>query len=223
MRKRGCWEVSGRWLRATTFIVMVCGLTLVPGRASAQPEVSGVIGGLLGGDLNNLLEGTSSLKSTFDNGPLYGFRAGWMGGFIGLEGSFVMSPTGVSISGTSLPAGVDAKVYYGEGNVLFFLLPGPVKPFLSVGAGWHSYDFDVSIANVTLSDDDAKVQKAGWNFGGGLKINIKGLTLRGDVRDHLTTVGPDDFGLADVADELGIADDQTLHNVEISGSIGIRF
>jgi len=201
---------------------MVSGLMLAPDRAYAQPEVSGVIGGLLGGDLNNLLEGTSSLKSTFDNGALYGFRAGWMGGFIGLEGSFVVSPTGVSISANNLPATLDAKVYYGEGNVLFFLLPGPVKPFLSVGAGWHSYDFDVSVAGGTNSDA-AKVEKAGWNFGGGLKINIKGLALRGDVRDHITKLGPDDFGLAAIADELGINDDVTLHNVEISGSIGIRF
>jgi len=209
-------------VRATTFIVMVCGLALAPERAYAQPEVSGVIGGMLGGDLNNLLEGTSSLESTFDNGALYGFRAGWMSGFIGLEGSFVVSPTGVSISANNVPASLDAKVYYGEGNVLFFLLPGPVKPFLSVGAGWHSYDFDVSLASGSRSDD-AKVEKAGWNFGGGLKINIKGLTLRGDVRDHLTKIGPDDFGLADIADELGITADATLHNVEISGSIGIRF
>ncbi len=222
MRKRECRETSGRWLRAATFIVMVSGLMLAPGRADAQPEVSGVIGGMLGGDLNNLLEGTASLKSTFDNGALYGFRAGWMGGFIGLEGSFVVSPTGVSISANNVPADLDAKVYYGEGNVLFFLLPGPVKPFLSVGAGWHSYDFDLSVANGTRPED-VKVEKAGWNFGGGLKINIKGLALRGDVRDHITKLGPDDFDAADIADELGINDDVTLHNVEISGSIGIRF
>jgi len=199
---------------------MVCGVVAVPSKALAQPEVSGVIGGMLGGDLNNLLQGTSSLKSTFDNGALYGFRAGWMGGFIGLEGSFVVSPTGVKISANNVPAELDAKVYYGEGNILFFLLPGPVKPFLSVGAGWHSYDFDVGSGTIS---GDAKVEKVGWNFGGGLKINIKGLTLRGDVRDHLTKLGPDDFDLADIAHEIGIDDEATLHNVEISGSIGIRF
>jgi len=215
-------NTTARWLRATTFIAMVGGLMLLPARASAQPEVSGVIGGMLGGDLDNLLEGTSSLKSTFDNGALYGFRAGWMGGFIGLEGSFIVSPTGVSISANNTRAELDAKVYYGEGNVLFFLLPGPVKPFLSVGAGWHSYDFDVSLTGVT-NGSDAKVEKVGWNFGGGLKINIKGLTLRGDVRDHLTKLGPDDFDAADIAHQIGIDGEATLHNVEISGSIGIRF
>jgi len=201
---------------------MVCGVVAVPSKALAQPEVSGVIGGMLGGDLNNLLQGTSSLKSTFDNGALYGFRAGWMGGFIGLEGSFVVSPTGVKISANNVPAELDAKVYYGEGNILFFLLPGPVKPFLSVGAGWHSYDFDVNVGS-GASSGDAKVEKVGWNFGGGLKINIKGLTLRGDVRDHISKLGPDDFDLADIAHEIGIDDEATLHNVEISGSIGIRF
>ena len=221
MRNREC-RVICRWLRAVAFTAMVCGVVAVPSKALAQPEVSGVIGGMLGGDLNNLLQGTSSLKSTFDNGPLYGFRAGWMGGFIGLEGSFVLSPTGVKISANNVPAELDAKVYYGEGNILFFLLPGPVKPFLSVGAGWHSYDFDVNVGS-GASSGDAKVEKVGWNFGGGLKINIKGLTLRGDVRDHITKLGPDDFDLADIAHEIGIDDEATLHNVEISGSIGIRF
>lgn len=221
MRKRECGAI-GRWLRGAALTAMVGGVLAMPSKAFAQPEVSGVIGGMLGGDLNNLLEGTSSLKSTFDNGPLYGFRAGWMGGFIGLEGSFVLSPTGVKISANNVPADLDAKVYYGEGNILFFLLPGPVKPFLSVGAGWHSYDFDVNVANTSVSGD-AKVEKVGWNFGGGLKINIKGLTLRGDVRDHLTKIGPDDFDLADIAHEIGIDNDATLHNVEISGAIGIRF
>ena len=67
------------------------------------------------------------------------------------------------------------------------------------------------------------MQKAGWNFGGGLKVNIKGLALRGDVRDHITKIGPDDFDLAEIAQELGINDEPTLHNVEISGSIGVRF
>ena len=217
MRTRG-YRTTFRWLAITS---LVCGLLAMPSQVLAQAEVSGVIGGMLGGDLNNVLAGTSSLKSTFDNGALYGVRAGWMSGFLGVEGSFVLSPTGLSISSSNSLAGVDAKVYYGEANALFFLLPGPVKPFLSAGGGWHSYTFDVNAAG--LSSSDKKVDKGGWNFGGGLKINISGLTLRGDVRDHLTKIGPNDFALPEVAQAVGITNEQTLHNVEISGSIGVRF
>src|SRR5512146_1206915 len=120
MRKRGFETMIGHWLRPAALAAAVCGLMAVPSTAFAQGEVSGVIGGMLGGDLNNILEGNFSVGGAFDNGPLYGVRAGWMSGFIGLEGSFVGSPSGISISAPNHPVGVDGKVYYTEGNALFF-------------------------------------------------------------------------------------------------------
>jgi hypothetical protein len=218
MQRHGQKATIGHWLFTAA---VVCGLLAVPAKGFAQAEVSGVIGGLVGGDLNNIIAGTASIGTTFDNGPLYGFRAGWMGGFIGVEGSFVGSPSGIAISAPSRPVALDGKVIYAEGNALFFLLPGPVKPFLSVGAGWHSYTLNLDVVSATSAD--VKIEKAGWNFGGGLKINIMALTLRGDVRDHLTKIGPDDFAVSDIASELGFNGSETLHNVEISGSVGVRF
>ena len=207
--------------RAAALGVVMCGLLAVPSTAYAQVEATGVIGGLLGGDLNNLISGTASIKTTFDNGPLYGFRVGWIGGFIGAEGSFVYSPSGVKISAPSSPIELDGKVNYTEGNFLVIPIPGPVSPFFTIGAGWHRYTLNLNVA--TLATDEVKIEKFGWNFGGGIKINIKGLTLRGEVRDHLTKVGPDDFDVADIAEEIGFNGEQTLHNVEISGGIGVRF
>jgi len=207
--------------KALALGLVMCGLLALPATAYAQVEVTGVIGGLLGGDLNNLLEGTASVKTAFDNGPLYGVRVGWIHGFVGAEGSFVYSPSGVKISAPNRPIELDGRVNYTELNFLVIPIPGPISPFFTIGAGWHSYTLDLNVVN--LSTDEVQIQKFGWNFGGGLKINIKGLTLRGEVRDHLTKITPDDFAVADIAADLGFDSEATLHNVEISGGIGIRF
>lgn len=221
MRMRGHTAAMRLLVRTTALSAVLGAMLAIPSAAQAQVELTGVIGGMLGGDLNNLIEGTSSLKSTFDNGPLYGARLGWIGGWIGAEGSFVTSPTGIKIEVPGSNLDLDAKVYYAEFNALLIPIPGPISPFFTIGAGWHSYDFDVSVIDV--AESDAKIQKFGWNWGGGLKINIKALTLRGEVRDHLTKVGPVDFKSGDIAEELGVTNEVNLHNVEISGGIGIRF
>jgi len=222
MRTRGDKTTVGRWLRAAALVMTVCGALAVPRAASAQVELTGVLGGMLGGDLDNIIANRDiSVKGAFDNGPLYGVRLGWIHGFIGAEGSFVYSPTGISISAPNNKLGLDAKTYYLEANALVIPIPGPVSPFFTIGLGWHSYTFDLSVVNAGVGE--LKVEKAGWNLGGGIKINIKGLTLRGEIKDHLTKIGPEDFRIADIADELGITNETTLHNVEISGGIGIRF
>jgi opacity protein-like surface antigen len=210
-----------RGLRIMALGVVMAAMLAIPSAAQAQVELTGVIGGMLGGDLNNLIQGTSTLKSTFDNGPLYGARVGWVGGWIGAEGSFVASPTGVKVEVPGSNLDLDAKVYFAEFNALLIPIPGPISPFFTIGAGWDSYNFDLSLIDATQSE--TKVQKFGWNFGGGLKINIKALTLRGEVRDHITKVGPLDFKSGDIAEELGVTNEVNLHNVEISGGIGIRF
>jgi hypothetical protein len=133
MRMRGHETSRGRWIRAAALGVVVCGMLAIPSVAQAQVELTGVIGGMLGGDLNNLIEGTSSLKSTFDNGPLYGARLGWIGGWIGAEGSFVTSPTGVKLEVPGSNLDLDAKVYYAEFNALLIPIPGPVSPFFTIG------------------------------------------------------------------------------------------
>jgi len=61
----------------------------------------------------------------------------------------------------------------------------------------------------------------GYNFGGGLKINIKAITLRGEVRDHVTSFEQGDFRIGDIISAVTGGD--TLHNIEISGGIGVRF
>jgi hypothetical protein len=186
-------------------------ITAIPSASFAAGEVTGVIGGLVGGDLNNVVSGNVSAKGAFDNGPLYGVRVGALGRFFGVEGSFVGSPSGVNVSAPNAGPGVNAKVYYLEGNVLWIMIPGPVSPFLTGGIGMHDYNFD----------QGNDLRKFGYNFGGGLKVNITAITFRFDVKDHITPFDQGDFALGTVV--TGLTGSEKLHNVEISGGIGVRF
>ena len=200
-------------VRRAAVIMMVCGsLLAVPTESFAEGEVTGVIGGMLGGDLNNILQGNLSVGGAWENGPLYGVRFGWVARFFGVEGSFVTSPSGIGIDVGG--AEVDAKVYYLEASAMVIPIPGPISPFFAAGVGMHSYSFDEG------AGEDR--QKMGFVWGGGLKVNIKALTLRFDVRDHMTKLEPGDFGLAPPG-IIDFVDDATLHNVELSAGIGIRF
>src|SRR3954469_4195640 len=136
MRMQGQKATFRRGLRIMALGVVMAAMLAIPSAAQAQVELTGVIGGMLGGDLNNLIQGTSTLKSTFDNGPLYGARVGWVGGWIGAEGSFVASPTGVKVEVPGSNLDLDAKVYFAEFNALLIPIPGPISPFFTIGAGW---------------------------------------------------------------------------------------
>jgi hypothetical protein len=70
----------------------------------------------------------------------------------------------------------------------------------------------------------ADIDKLGFNFGGGVKANFDAVTIRFDIRDHLTTLRTEDFGLwGEIAEAAGVDLNQNLHNIELSVSIGVRF
>jgi opacity protein-like surface antigen len=198
-------------------------LITIPSVVFAETEITGVFGGMVGGDLNNVIEGDFSVKGTFDNAPLYGGRLGWVGGFIGVEGSFVDSPTGLRVAIPGFPVSLDARVYYLEANFLLIPIPGPISPFFTAGIGLHSYKFEVNTGSVAISGENTDVNKFGYNFGGGLKINIGHITFRGEVLDHVTPIGPGDFSIEDIIPGTAIDTNVRLHNVEISAGIGVRF
>lgn len=204
------------------WILMSFLLFVIPAGAFAGTELTGVIGGLIGGDLNSIIDsGGVSISRSLSNAPLYGVRIGYNIPFIQLEGSFVGSPHGLSLDVQDLPVSIDAKVYYLEANVLVSLLPGFISPFVTAGLGLHYFDFNLAVADFGAAD--LSFSKLGYNFGGGVKIHLSQLVLRGEIRDHVTPISPEDFGAGDIADELGINADQKLHNVEISFGVGIRF
>jgi opacity protein-like surface antigen len=187
---------------------------LIAAPASGQGEATFVLGGLIGGDLLEVIEGDLSLTTAFENGAIYGGRLGWYGFPLGVEGSFVYSNSGISATIEDFIT-LDARVIYAEANVLLIILPGPIQPFVTGGAGLHSFK---------LNDvEGAEANKFGYNFGFGVKAAISRLALRFDVRDHRTPFDAGDFGVEeDVARALGF-EGATLDNVEISFGVGIRF
>lgn len=193
------------------------GQTFAVGSPRNNAEVSFFVGGLVGGDFGSLLRGGFSLSNTLENGRTYGGRIGYYTFPFGVEGSFAYSNSGLGITSSlnDVTIRLGARVMYAEANVLLLLIPGPVQPFITGGGGLHSYKF-VDLAGVELN-------RWGWNFGGGLKINIKRVSLRADVRDHLTSISAADLNIdQQLADLLGISS-QKLHNVEVSFGIGFRF
>ena len=195
---------------------------------AATPAVAGegeatfFIGGLLGGDINALEQG--DVVSSFQNGAIYGGRAGWFGYPFAVEGSFGYSPSGLSAVVEDELLEVDTRVMYLDANALLIILPYAVSPFVTGGAGLQSFNFHGEVRPLGTDVNLATVNKFGFNFGGGVKGNIGRVTIRADIRDHLTKFQETDFGIAgEVAEFLGIQFEETVHNVEVSFGVGIRF
>ena len=205
-----------------TSLVLVALLVATPSFAG-DGEITGFIGGLLGGDLNALEAG--EVVSSFENGVVYGVRGGWYGHPLAVEGSFAYAPSGLTADVEDDVFTVDTRVTYLDANLLLIILPTAVSPFVTGGVGLQSFDFQGDIAPASLFDVNlVTVNKLGFNFGGGIKANIQRVTLRLDIRDHLTTFTQDDFGLlGEIAEIAGITFEETVHNVEVSFGVGIRF
>ena len=203
-------------------LILVCAVVLFSGvgarDARAEGALSFVIGAGFGGNFSVLSEPDLDLATAFKNSPLYGVRIGSYGFPLGFEGTLLYSPS--ALVGGAFDDQIEAKanILYTEANMLVIFLPGPVSPFITGGLGLHYFGF--SVADFLTSNN----AKFGWNWGGGLKINVERVALRFDVRDHVTTFGLGDFGLGIIGDLIGITGTDTrVHNVELSFSIGIRF
>jgi hypothetical protein len=196
-------------------------LVLVPaGRAKADSELTFVLGASISGNISFLDESFDfdDFQTAIKNSPIFGLRIGSYGFPIGFEGSLLYSPA--ALTGDAFDDLVEAStnILYAEANLLVILLPGPVAPFVTGGLGLHYLDFNV--ADLARFDNT----KLGYNFGGGLKVNASRLVLRIDLRDHVTTLALDDFGLGLLGPILGLDQSSArLHNVELSFGVGIRF
>lgn len=208
------------------FAVAILSTLLAPAPARAgQGEVTFAIGALIGGDLNVLLDEDLeiALENSFNNAPLYGGRVGWIGYPLGIEGSFIYSPSGLTAHVQDGALTLDTKVYYLEANLLLIIIPGPISPYLTGGLGLHGFDFVAGSNLIGGAIDLPDVNKLGYNWGGGVRVGISKVVIRGEVRDHLTRFNEGDFIDPEIADALGISFGETLHNFEVSANIGISF
>jgi opacity protein-like surface antigen len=194
-------------------------LSLV-GTAAADGEVTFVFGASISGDISVLNDNFdfNDVQTAVKNSPIFGLRLGSYGYPFGIEGSLVYSPSGLTGGAFNNLVEANASILYTEANAVIIIIPGPVSPFVTAGLGLHYLNFNIADL---ASFDKAKL---GYNFGGGLKVNASRVSLRLDLRDHVTTFGLDDLGLGLIGNLIGLSGtDARLHNVELSFGLGIRF
>jgi opacity protein-like surface antigen len=200
--------------------VVAAMLFLLPARARADSEVTFVFGGTISGDISVLQNGVdvNTVQTAIKNSPLFGVRIGAYGFPIGVEGSLIYSPSGLTGGAFDNNVTATTNILYTEANVLLIVLPGPIAPFVTGGVGLHYLDFNVAdLVSFTKT-------KFGYNFGGGLKVSASRLALRVDLRDHVTTVSLADAGLGILGDIVGLTSTSArIHNVELSFGVGLRF
>jgi len=203
-------------MRATRLIagalVLLMGMLLVPQPAAAQ-EVSFVIGALIGDSFRDVLGilDLPNIAQDFKNAPLFGGRVGVSAFPFAFEGSIVYSPSAINLSGGS---SFDAKLIYAEAEVQLIIFPGPVQPYIGGGLGFDH------IRLQTGGNPSETV--LGYVLGGGLKLAFGSVGARVDLKDHITPLKVDNLD-PEFRQALFLVQDTTLHNVELSGGITIRF
>lgn len=196
----------------TGSLLILTTILLTPLPAAAGPEVTFVLGAMIGDSLGDVLGvDQADLTEGFSNAPIFGGRVGWSAFPFALEGSLLYTPSAIEISGIGA---LDANFTYAEAEVQILLLPGPVTPFVGGGIGIHSLRVEVpSTPRETV---------VGYVFGGGLKAALGSLGLRVDLKDHVTPLELTELS-PEFLQGIGIAEDTNVHNVELSAGLTIRF
>ena len=200
-----------RRLLTSLLVIMAVSLAL-PEPATAGPELTFVLGAMIGDSLTDVLQvRPSTITTGFKNAPIYGGRLGWSAFPFAVEGSLVVSNSAINIE----PAGsIDARLIYAEAELQILLFPGPVSPFLAGGLGLH---------NIRLETGSRPSETViGYIIGGGLKVRLGSVGVRADLRDHISRLDLTKLDDAFVA-ALGIAESTTAHNVELSAGVTISF
>lgn len=203
------------------FVLALIAILALAGARPVQADAAlyGFFGASTGGNFTALADGGGvDLETALKNSPVFGARLGIYSFPIGFEGSLTVSPAALEGGAFDGALQGDTNIVYTEANLLLIVLPGPVAPYVTGGVGVHYLDFQ--IADIVSFDQT----KFGYNFGGGLRMNISALALRFDVRDHVTTFGIDDFAFGIIGGLVGIGENDTrIHNVEVSFGIGLSF
>ena len=185
---------------------------LIPKPAVAGPEVTFVLGAMIGDSLRDVLQvRQTTLTEGFKDAPIFGGRLGWSAFPFAVEGSLLYSPSAINVTDIG---SFNANIVYAEVEAQILILPGPVSPFLGWGIGIHSMQLKAAA--------NPRETVIGYVFGGGLKAAFGTLGLRVDVKDHVTPLEITELDPA-FAEVIGVAVSTNVHNVEFSGGVTIKF
>ena len=194
-------------------LLLISAITLlIPKPAAAGPEVTFVLGAMIGDSLRDVLQvRPTTLTEGFKNAPIFGGRLGWSAFPFAVEGSLLYTPSAIKVTNIG---SFDANIMYAEIEAQILILPGPVSPFLGGGIGIHSMELQVGT--------NPRETVIGYVFGGGLRAAIGTLGLRVDIKDHVTPLEITELDPA-FAEVIGVAVSTNVHNVEFSGGVTIKF
>ncbi len=195
-----------------SFLLIATVALLTPNSAAAGPEVTFVLGAMIGDSLSDVLQvRPDNLTEGFKTAPIFGGRLGWSAFPFAFEGSLLYSPSSITVTDIgSFPA----NIMYAEVEAQLLILPGPIAPFIGGGIGIHTIQLEAGFK--------PRETTIGYVFGGGLKAAFGTLGLRVDLKDHIT---PLDIAVLDpeFAAIIGTAVSTNIHNVEFSGGVTIKF
>jgi len=185
---------------------------LIPAPAAAGPEITFVLGAMIGDSLKDVLQiRPDNLTEGFQNAPIFGGRLGWSAFPFAVEGVLLYSPSAINVSNVG---SLDANLVYAEVEAQIIILPGPVAPFIGGGIGIHSIQLKFpTVPRETM---------VGYVFGGGLKVAVGTLGIRVDLKDHITPLDVTSLS-PQFLKVIGIVENTSLHNVEFSGGVTIKF
>lgn len=187
-------------------------MLLVPRPAAAGPEVTFVLGAMIGDSFSDVLQvRPNNLTEGFKNAPIFGGRLGWSAFPFAVEGSLLYSPSAMTIGNIG---SLDANLVYAEAELQIVVLPGPLSPFFSGGIGIHSIQLKVpTVPRETV---------VGYVFGGGLKAALGSVGLRVDIKDHISPLDVTELS-PQFLQVTGLAENTNVHNWELSGGLTVRF
>lgn len=196
--------------RTAAMVLLACAMWPVSD-VTAQ-ELALTVGRFLGDDvLEDIPIVGPAEEIGFADGMFYGARFS-MGALIAeFEGT-------LATVGSKVRAGTEdefsARFTYAEAGVALKIFPGPIAPFLAGGIGYHRIGWGI--------DGASSYGRMGYYLGGGLKIGLGKIGLRGDLRDHITPIKLDSLDPA-VAEIIGLDKDVTVHNFELSAALVFSF